>query len=298
MGVAQNFNFDKGVLGSSLTSTFYKVPTVRDFIKMASEASLALLAKKVAKPLRRFEQQPHRLISRSKIHSGNDRLVSEVNKEMRIGILSDTHGLLRQEVIDKLKGVDMIIHAGDIDNQSVVDQLKELSSSLTIVRGNADKEWAEQIPQEAWLEILGNKLFVIHNKGKISCDVGDADIIIYGHSHKYSLVEESGQIWFNPGCCGKRKRYQEISFSILEIRGKNDFNFRKISIGNNEETEKLPKDIDKIIAKAMRLTDKGMSYEDIASKLKISKELSRSICRMYLTHPGVDVAGILKRICV
>ena len=215
---------------------------------------------------------------------------------MRIGILSDTHGLLRQEVIDGLKGVDMIIHAGDIDSQSVVDQLKDLSSSLTIVRGNADKEWAEQIPQEAWLEILGNKLFVIHNKGKISCDVGDADIIIFGHSHKYSLSEKDGQFWFNPGCCGKRKKGQEVSFAILELRGKKAFDFRKIVIGNNEEIGKLPKDIDKIISKAMMFTDKGMSYKDIACKLNISEDLSESICRMYLTHPGVDVAGILQRI--
>ena len=215
---------------------------------------------------------------------------------MRVGILSDTHGLLRQEVIDGLKGVDMIIHAGDIDDQSVVDQLKDLSSSLTVVRGNADKEWAEQIPQEAWLEILGNKLFVIHNKGKISCDVGDADIIIYGHTHKYSLVNKDGQIWFNPGCCGKRKKDQKVSFAILEVRGKNDFDFRKIVIGNKEETEKLPKDIDKIISKAMKLKDKGMSFEDIAIKLKISEELSENICRMYLTHPGIDVAGILHRL--
>ena len=215
---------------------------------------------------------------------------------MRIGILSDTHGLLRQEVIDGLKGMDMIIHAGDIDNQSVVDQLKDLYSSLTVVRGNADKEWAEHIPQEAWLEILGNKLYVIHNKGKISCDVGDADIIIYGHSHKYSLMEKNGQIWFNPGCCGKRKKDQEVSFAILEIRGKKDFDFRKIVIGKGEETEKLPKDIDKIISKAMMFTDKGMSYEDIATKLKISEELSEIICRMYLTHPGIDVYGVLQRI--
>jgi putative phosphoesterase len=191
--------------------------------------------------------------------------LSEVAKKMLIGILSDTHGLLRQEVIDGLKGVDMIIHAGDIDDQSVIEKLNDLSSSLTVVRGNADKEWAEHLPQEAWLEILGNKIFVIHNKGKISCDVGDADIIIYGHSHKYSLVDKEGQIWFNPGCCGKRKKDQEVSFAILEIRGKKDFGFRKIVIGNNDETEKLPKEIDKIISKAMRLTDKGMSHKDIAA---------------------------------
>ena len=70
-------------------------------------------------------------------------------------------------------------------------------AAVTAVRGNADKDWAENIPQSAWLEILGNRIFVIHNKGKISEDVDDADIIIYGHSHKYSNVEKDGQIWFN-----------------------------------------------------------------------------------------------------
>ncbi len=215
---------------------------------------------------------------------------------MLIGIISDTHGLLRQEVKDELKNVDMIIHAGDIDCESLLDELKEISSSLTVVRGNADKEWAGNIPESAWMEILGNKISVIHNKGKISEDVGDADIIIYGHTHKYSLAEKDGQIWFNPGCCGKRKKDQEVSFAILEIRGKKDFDFRKVVIGNNEETEKLPKDIDKIISKAMKLTDKGKSFEEIAKSCKISEELAESICRMYLTHPGVDVAGILQRI--
>ena len=215
---------------------------------------------------------------------------------MLIGIISDTHGLLRQEVKDGLKGVDMIIHSGDIDCQSVLDQLKEISSSLTVVRGNADKEWAEHIPQTARLEILGNKIFVIHNKGKISEDVDDADIIIYGHSHKYSQVEKDGQIWFNPGCCGKRKPDQEISFAILEIRGKGDYEFRKMVVGNDHKETKLPKDIDRIISKAMKLTDKGKSFEEIAKSCKISEGLAESICRMYLTHPGVDVAGILQRI--
>lgn len=215
---------------------------------------------------------------------------------MLIGIISDTHGLLRQEVKDELKKVDLIIHAGDIDRESLLDKLKEISSSLTVVRGNADKEWAEDLPESAWVEILGNKIFIIHNKGKISEDVGDADIIIYGHTHKYSLIEKDGQIWFNPGCCGKRKKDQEVSFAILEIRGKKVFDFRKVVIGNNEETEKLPKDIDKIITKAMKLTDKGKSFEEIAKSCKISEGLAESICRMYLTHPGVDVAGIIQRI--
>nr|WP_297769186.1 hypothetical protein [uncultured Butyrivibrio sp.] len=94
----------------------------------------------------------------------------------------------------------------------------------------------------------------------------------------------------------QEEKDQEVSFALLEIRGKKDFDFRKIVIGNNDETESLPRDIDKIISRAMKLTDKGMNHNDIAAKLKISEELSESICRMYLTHPGVDVAGILQRI--
>ena len=146
------------------------------------------------------------------------------------------------------------------------------------------------------MELLGNKIYVIHNKGKISDDLAGISIIIYGHSHKYSLVEKNGQVWFNPGCCGKRKPDQEVSFAILEISGPGEFEFQKRVIAPMGQGSKLPKDIDRIISKAMDLTDRGKTYKEIAKKLKISEELAESICRMYLTHPGVDVAGIIQRI--
>ena len=214
---------------------------------------------------------------------------------MLIGILSDTHGLLRQEVIDGFEGVDHIIHAGDIDNKQVIDRLEEIAP-ITVVRGNADKEWAEYLPETATVELLGNKIYVIHNKGKIFDDLAGISIIIYGHSHKYSLVEKNGQVWFNPGCCGKRKSDQEVSFAFLEISGPGEFEFQKRVIAPMGQDSKLPKDIDRIISKAMDLTDRGKTYKEIAKKLKISEELADSICRMYLTHPGVDVAGIIQRI--
>ena len=214
---------------------------------------------------------------------------------MLIGILSDTHGLLRQEVIDGFEGVDHIIHAGDIDNKQVIDRLEEIAP-VTVVRGNADKEWAEYLPETATVELLGNKIYVIHNKGKIFDDLAGISIIIYGHSHKYSLVEKNGQAWFNPGCCGKRKPDQEVSFAILEISGPGEFEFQKRVIAPMGQDSKLPKDIDRITSKAMDLTDRGKTYKEIAKKLKISEELAESICRMYLTHPGVDVAGIIQRI--
>ena len=164
------------------------------------------------------------------------------------------------------------------------------------MRGNADKEWAENLPETAIEEFLGNKIYVIHNKGKIHDDLTGISIIIYGHSHKYSLVEKDGQVWFNPGCCGKRKADQEVSFALLEILGPGEFEFRKRVIDNASKDSKLPKDIDKIISKAIDLTDRGKNHKEIAKKLKISEELAESICRMYLTHTGVDIAGILQRI--
>ncbi|WP_026517271.1 hypothetical protein [Butyrivibrio sp. MC2021] len=89
---------------------------------------------------------------------------------------------------------------------------------------------------------------------------------------------------------------QEVSFAILEISGPGEFEFRKRVIDNSGQDSRLPKDIDRIISKAMDMTDKGKTHKEIAKKLKISEELAESICRMYLTHPGVDVAGILQRI--
>ncbi len=214
---------------------------------------------------------------------------------MRIGIVSDTHGLLRKEVIEGLKGVDHIIHAGDIDKKEVLDELEKIAP-VTAVRGNADKEWAKYLPEIAILEFEGNRIFVIHNKGKIAAPISAYPIIIYGHTHKYSLVEKDGQTWFNPGCCGKRKPDQEVSFAILEIRGEGDFNFEKIIVKPESSTSSLPKNIDSIIAKTMKLAARGASYEEIAARLKIPEDLSEQICRMYFTHPGIDVVGILQRI--
>lgn len=220
---------------------------------------------------------------------------------MIIGILSDTHGYLRNEVVEGLKNVDHIIHAGDIDNKAVIDSLKKIAP-VTVVRGNADKEWAEYLPDSATLDVSGNRIFIIHNKGKIKELPSDTSIIIYGHTHKYSLAEKDGITWFNPGCCGKRRPGQEVSYAILKLHESGDFDFQKVVIdtssagAHSSQKTSLPKNIDKIISKAMSMTNSGKSYQEIAKKLKISEELAESICRMYLTHPGVDVAGILQRI--
>ena len=98
---------------------------------------------------------------------------------MRIGILSDTHGLLRDEVVKALDGVDHIIHAGDIDRKEVIDSLESITP-VTVVRGNADKDWAEHIPMTASIDLSGKRFYVIHNKAKIDSDLSGYDVIVYG----------------------------------------------------------------------------------------------------------------------
>ncbi|MCR5774591.1 MAG: metallophosphatase family protein [Lachnospiraceae bacterium] len=213
---------------------------------------------------------------------------------MRIGILSDTHGLLREEVKEGLAGVDHIIHAGDIDNPGVVEALEHIAP-LTIVRGNADKEWAEQIPSNTSVELGGKLFFIIHNKAGLGAVLPDCDVIVYGHTHKYSLKRSDGRIWFNPGCCGRRKKGQAVTFAIAEIND-GDIIFDRVDIDNGGSPDGLPVNIDSVIKKAMKMTDNGKSPEMIARSCGISQELANEICRMYLTHPGIDVQGVITRL--
>ena len=219
-----------------------------------------------------------------------------LNRIQKIGILSDTHGLLRPEVIAGLQGVDHIIHAGDIDHEGVIRELEKIAP-VTVVRGNADKEWAKDLPESALLELEGVKIFVIHNKGKIIGLPEGVDVVVFGHTHKYTEIKKDGVAWFNPGCCGKRRPGQEVSYAIMETTGQGVFSFEKQTVDTGTATpEKLPVQMDKVIKKAMKLTDRGESPAEIAKACKIEEELAESICRMYLTHPGIDVNGILQRI--
>ena len=137
----------------------------------------------------------------------------------RVAVLSDTHGLLRPEVIQIVTGCDAIIHGGDINNQKILDQLSALAP-LYVVRGNNDKEWAEHLPESIAIQIEDCVLFVVHNKKFIPSELHGIDAVIFGHSHKYAEQMIDGRLWLNPGSCGKRRFDQEITLAILTINGK------------------------------------------------------------------------------
>lgn len=133
-----------------------------------------------------------------------------------IGIISDTHGLLRPEVVERLKPCDAILHAGDINKPEILDTLRAIAP-LYVVRGNNDKDWAEGLPISLTFEIGGVRFLMIHNKRDLPQNLGDAQVIVFGHSHKYFEQTIDGCLWLNPGSCGKRRFDQEISFAVMKI---------------------------------------------------------------------------------
>ena len=139
---------------------------------------------------------------------------------MRIGVISDTHGMLREEVLEILRGCDCILHAGDINNQGILEELGRIAP-VYVVRGNNDKEWAEHLPYDLTVHLESLKIFMVHNKREIQNLPPDADIVIFGHSHKYFEQVVDGKLWLNPGSCGKRRFGQEISLAVLIIDGGN-----------------------------------------------------------------------------
>ena len=134
---------------------------------------------------------------------------------MNIAILSDTHGLLRPEVVEYLKTADAILHAGDINRPEIVEELKRYAP-LYIVRGNNDKEWAEHIPHHLTVTLGGVSFYVVHNKKEIPADLPGIDAVVFGHSHKYLQEEKDGLLWLNPGSCGPRRFHQEITMMMAE----------------------------------------------------------------------------------
>ena len=135
---------------------------------------------------------------------------------MKLAILSDTHGLLRPEVLAHLSTADAILLGGDINKQSIVDQLSQYAP-LYVVRGNNDKEWAEAIPHDLTVTLEGVTFYLVHNRKEVPKDLSGVDVVVFGHSHKYLQEEKDGVLWLNPGSCGPRRFHQEITMMMAEL---------------------------------------------------------------------------------
>lgn len=217
----------------------------------------------------------------------------------RIAVLSDTHGLLHPEIKEILKGCQAIFHGGDFNSQKILDELKE-TAPVYAVRGNADKEWAGGLPEELEVTLFGLHIYMIHNKKHKKADFDKVDLFIYGHSHKYEEREENGVYWLNPGSCGPRRFRLPVTMAVVTVEeGTGNFQVEKIDL--TEDASKPPavgvtegnlKHTLEIIIREMKA---GRKVEHIAGHLGVEREFVEQVCRIYVTHPGVDAQGIMDK---
>ena len=138
---------------------------------------------------------------------------------MRIGVISDTHSLLRPEAIAALRGSDRVLHAGDVGDPGILDRLRELAP-VTAVRGNVDRgPWAAALPETELVEIEGLSIYLIHDLGQLDLkpEAAGIRVVIYGHSHQPKIEEKNGVLFFNPGSAGPRRFHLPVSLGKLEI---------------------------------------------------------------------------------
>jgi putative phosphoesterase len=140
---------------------------------------------------------------------------------VRIGLISDTHGLLRIEAQRALHGSNFIVHAGDICDAAILETLAHIAP-VTAVRGNNDTgAWAERLPRVAKLIVNDVKIIVLHNRADLKIAPLDADVrvIVAGHSHRPQIETRDGILFVNPGAAGPRRFRLPVSVGFLRLRG-------------------------------------------------------------------------------
>ncbi|WP_276949640.1 metallophosphoesterase family protein [Acetatifactor muris] len=237
----------------------------------------------------------------------------------RIAVISDTHGILRPEAVNVLKTCEVILHAGDFDNAGIWKDLKEIGPAYA-VRGNVDKKWAddfpEELPNEKELSLYGFRIYMIHNRKQARKDLSGIDMVIFGHSHEYEESKKGETVYLNPGSCGQKRFNLPLTMMVLTLYPEShkfhtekidcnpavpDIPAKKVSLksfgGFFGRKKSLPSagKIHKLIQKIIKEVDAGKSVAEIAERNHLDTELAEQICRIYVTHPGVDVDGIMDR---
>jgi uncharacterized protein len=152
---------------------------------------------------------------------------------LKIGVISDTHGLLRPQAVAALAGVDHILHAGDIGDLQILEELRKIAP-VTAIRGNVDGGSAfRHLPETEVVELGGKLLYLIHDVKQLDLNPAAAGFaaVISGHSHKPSIESEKGVLFFNPGSAGPKRFSLPISIGFLTIaKGKLGASTKKLNV--------------------------------------------------------------------
>lgn len=142
-------------------------------------------------------------------------------RELRLGVVSDTHGLVRPRALELLRGCDLILHAGDVGGAEVLETLAAVAP-VRAVRGNTDHApWASALPETDVVEAGGLFLYLLHDIGRLDLDPAAAGFhaVIFGHSHKPAVYRRAGVLFLNPGSIGPRRFRLPVSLALLGLRG-------------------------------------------------------------------------------
>jgi putative phosphoesterase len=142
-----------------------------------------------------------------------------VEKPITIGVISDTHGLLRPEAVEALRGSDRILHAGDVGHPKILEALAQIAP-VTAVRGNVDTgPWALALPETEVVEAGGVSIYMLHDLGRLDLkpEAAGFRVVVYGHSHQPKTAEKNGVLYFNPGSAGPQRFDLPVSLGKLMI---------------------------------------------------------------------------------
>lgn len=139
-----------------------------------------------------------------------------MSEKIKMGIISDTHGFLREEVKERLKDCTYIFHAGDVDRPEILDELRTMGF-LYVVRGNNDGYWAQNLRRSLNFSVGNVKFFMVHDRKDAAWELGDTQVVIFGHSHKYFCQEIDGRLWLNPGSCGRSRFGGEVTMAVMTV---------------------------------------------------------------------------------
>ena len=218
---------------------------------------------------------------------------------MKIGIISDTHSLLRPEVSSVLSGTDAILHAGDIGNRQILNQLQSIAP-VHAVQGNADTGWAEDLPSFLDFELAGLRFYITHKKKDLPKDLSLYDLVVVGHSHQYAEkwlppVQGNRTLLFNPGSCGPRRFYQPITIAIMIIND-DGWIVERVDIAHPVRRPKIdPDNIRAQVEIVGKELSRGRGPKEISEKYGMDPALAEQIVRLYVTHPGVTVDGVMTK---
>jgi uncharacterized protein len=146
---------------------------------------------------------------------------TQLDHEITVGVISDTHGLMRPQALAALRGCDLIIHAGDVGSTDVIKELTGIAPTH-VVRGNVDKaDWAASLPMTEIVEVFERRFFVLHEISQLDFDPADLDCVavVFGHSHQPLIETRAGVLFLNPGSAGPRRFNLPVTVARVGVSG-------------------------------------------------------------------------------